>query len=597
MASKPVSQWRLEDAVTAAGSNLPKDYSVCVKLIEHEDQWLDGSEWVGQRSLDPRTDGLLNAQRRAQYIPDDVLSEGCDNRTNGLVGQEADIQLVPLTPEGKDDQPSEAQKTFAEQTLRTLSTFWNKKGLWDVVRVALNRLHYAKRCEVVASVAEDNLVRTPNPQGQVTLALPAATDLAAALDVVELYAPPPDSAIRYTDPRSGRPVAVIVNEQDGRKQAQIWFVNPGSKQTEVRLFGTANSPSDPATGETKPSMTLDTKGRLPVAEARGSRIVTYSARRLQAQLNLATTYTSRTIEFSGSRERYFKNVEPPGMWWKVPPLNGRPLEIDSETPGGPYYKHPVPWILGADVSNNLIGLRTVETRNDGSRLEAFAEPGIDALDPVDPKFTTDGADAVQFRLYKRLKQGHLGMQKTGETSGTAYIQARAQHEADLKAVKGAVEGMLRDLLEYVLALAGIMNPASASILDNYRIEVTLKVNAGPVTADEARLAKDLRNDWVISTRECMVRCGVEDPQAMQDEIEKDPMYWSAFWGKMGQAIQAMVLQIPGLTAGGAAALLKLPPDIIKILATGEAPGFENVVPTTPTAPEVAPNRPRPRAVA
>jgi hypothetical protein len=593
MATKPLDQWRLDDAVNAAKTSLPDDYRTCVRLIEDEDHWNNGVDWPGQRSGDPVTDGILSAKRRDMFIPDDQLSEGCDNRTNGLIGQEADIQLVPLTPQGKDGAPSEEQKTFAKNVLRSLSQFWNNKGFWSVQRNALNRLHYAKRTDVIAFVAEGNM--PVNPDG--TRALPNRDNLDDALALIELEAPPPDTAIRYIDPLTKRPVAIIVTAQDNsRQQAQVWSYNPESKLTEVRIFGAKEAPRDPSTGVTAPTLTLNTRGRLPVAEARGQRIVTKSARRLQTQLNLATTYTSSTIEFSGSRERYFENVEPPGIWLKTPPSNRKPLAVDDDSPGGPWYKHSVPWVIGADISNSIVGLRTRETRNDGTQVESYATPGVTALDPVDPAFTTNAAEAVSLKLYRRMKQGHLGLAKTGEASGTAYIQARAQHEADLKSVKGPVEGMVRDLLEYILALAGLIHPGSAGILDTYRIEVTLKISAGPVTADEARLAKEMRDARGISTREFMARIGVEDAQAMQDEINADPLMMAGYWAQIGSAIQTLVTQVPGMTASGAGALLKLPPDVLQILATGVAPGFEDTPAPVPDAPETRPPN-RPRAVA
>ena len=591
MAIKPLDQWRLDDAVNAAKTDLPDDYPICARLLEREDHWGDGRDaWVGQRSGDPVTDGFLQASRRDQFVPDDQLSEGVDNRTNGLIGQEADIRLVPLTPEGPDNTASDAQKQFAEDTLRSFTAWWDKKGFWDVVRVTLARLHYAKRCPIVAFVAPGNMQPTGTDGTQATL--PTAATLDAALDLIDLDAPKPDTAIRYIDPLTRRPVAVIVTEVDGRQQAQMWTVDPVTKATEVRFFGVKDAPADPTTGKTKPTLTVNTGGRLPVAEARGSRIVTKSARRLQNQLNLATTYTSRTVEFSGSRERFFGNIEPPGLWLRTPPLHVKPLEVDVETAGGPWYKHPIAWVMGADVSNSVTGLRQRETRPDGSQFESYATPLIQALDPVDPKFTTDAAEAISLKLYRRMKQGHLGLTKTGEASGTAYQQARAQFEADLKAVKAAVERMIRDCLEYVLALAGLMHAGSAGILDKYRFEVTLKVSAGPVTPDEARLAKEMRDARGISTREFMSRIGVEDPQAMQDEIDEDPLAAAEFWGKIGPAIQALTSQVPGLTAAAAGVLLKLPPDIVKILATGLAPGFEDAPVTQPDAPET-----RPRVVA
>ncbi len=498
MPIKPIADWTLSDAQTAARSSLPTDYEVNRKLIEDGDHFQDGTLWPGGRTGDAATDAAILKNVEPQFIADDVSGEMVENRTNGLLGQEADVDLVPLVALA-DSETTDAQDAKIEAILGELSAWWDRKGFWGKAGEAIGRVSYAKRASLRVYVAAGNLVNG---------ALPKFGTLAEALNAIEIDAPPTHLAIRYVDPKTQRPAAVIVTTVDDKDQAEIWTLDPATKQTSVRVIGS-----------TDPVVPLDLKGRLPLAEMRGARIITPSVRKIQSLLNFITTGIGRTVETASARERYFTNVEPPGMWLPTAPTSGPPLAVDTTTvPGRTYYKHRVPWVVGANVSNELVGFRTL----DANGREVFATPGVTVLDPVDPAFATNAAETVTLRLYKRGKQGHLGLADSAQASGTAYQQARAQFEADLKTLKGPAEGMVRDALEAVLAYAGLMYPAAAGILDRYRVAVTMHVTAGPVTADEARLAVELRDKGAIAQQTMQARVGIEDPVAEQATIDAEP---------------------------------------------------------------------------
>jgi hypothetical protein len=566
--TKPIEQWGLSDAKDAAARDLPPDHEVNRKLIEDKDQWQDGTLWPGFRTGDPTTDNFILANVKPQFIADDVLGEATDNRSGAMIGQEAAITLVPLVVAGTGNAPAgdtpvvddldEATRQEIEGIIAALSAWWDRVGLWPLMRLAIDRITYAGRSTIRCYVPAPKLVGT---------GLPTASDLPAALANIELDAPAPSSGARYVDPLTGSVNAVVIEKVDDKEQAQVWTVVPGPPgqpapgQVVVRILGDAVTTMGP----------FEMRGRLPLASAKGPRLITPSVRSLQAQLNFISTITTRTVETAGHRERYLGNVDPPGMWLPYPPTTGPALEVDDETdPKQVFYKHRVPWIVGANVTTELVGLPTTTRAPDGTETQNYATPFVQALDPVNPVYATDAAKVVTQRIYRRMKQGHLGLDSTAESSGVAYQQARAQFKGDLDALKPPLEMMLRDLLEAVLAIAGLMHAGSAGILDRYRVAVTLHPSAGPVTPDEARLAVELRDKRAISQSTMLGRLGMEDAVAEQQDIESDPGQNAALWQTLASAVQAL-LGLDGMTVAGAGFLLHLTEEQVAVLLTGLPP--------------------------
>jgi hypothetical protein len=564
--TKAVKDWTsLSDATAALAADLPADYKVNKQLVEQHDAWQEGALWPGHRTGDGAVDNALLARVKPQFVSDDVVGELIGNRIDGLIGQEADVGLEPL--DAGDGEVTPEQEKEIVRILSPLFAWWDTKRFWELVATAVRRESYAERASIRAWIPEANLVNG---------ALPTGKSFADALDLIELDAPLPDVGGRVKDVSTQRPTGVILSDVvlSGvvKKRAEVWTVDPVTKLTSVKVFAEGGTPVTP------PAINLG--GRLPVAEMRGERIVDESVVQLQSLLNFIVTYTGRTVETAGARERYLGNVEPPLLWLRSAPTSTPVIKTDDST-GTKLYGVRVPWVLGAGIATDLIGLEKPIVDLSGKITGYDHEtPSVTALDPVDPAFATNAADAVTMRLYKRGKQGHLALSSTAEASGVAYQQARAQFEADLKGLKGAAEGMIRDILEVVLAYAGLMSTEAAGILDHYRVVVTLHPSAGPIAADEARLATELRDKRAISQQTMLARVGVEDPVAEQAAIDADPLVRAAQWQAIAAAMGAL-LSVNGMTPEGAGWLLKLTPEQIGVFTTGIPPA-ENAPSAAPT---------------
>ncbi len=511
MPIKPVAQWTTyQDVKAVVDADLPTDYEVCRRMVEDGDHWLGGDGWIGHRTGDAVVDDTLRARIEPQFVSDDVMGELVENRTSGLIGQEADITLDPLESE-EEGLPEEVSQEITT-ILGALAHWWDRKRLWEKVGLASDRVSWTKRGAVWPYVPDGNLDRS-GESARPSLTLPTGKSLEEALDLIELDAPAPNTARRYQDPTTGRAVAIILTKIGEQNRAQVWEVNPETKQTEVRVFGEG--------GGTPAGIAADLGGRLPFGEMQGKRIVTPSLRRSQMLLNFAMTVAGRTLETASARERYIIDAEPELLWLTTAPSSSPVIKTHKNEAGQVVlWGVRMPRMVGAGVLNEIISLELPAKDGQGP---TFKSASVQALDPVDPAFATSAADAVTTRLYKRGKQGHLGLAKTGETSGVAYQQARAQFESDLRRLKGSAEGMIRDVLEGALALAGQMSTEAKGILQRYRVVVNLRISAGPITPEESQTAVTLRDAGVISQQSAQARVGVEDPDAEQEAIDSDKL--------------------------------------------------------------------------
>lgn len=553
---KPVADWQsYQDAKAAVEAGLPADYDLCRRIIEDHNHWLDGAGWPGHRTGDAVVDAAMRARIEPQFVADDVLGELTENRTNGLIGQEADIDLEPVT----EPDSEEAKAAVAKEVkgfLSDLARWWDRTRFWEEVSDASDRVSYATRGAVWPFIADGNLNAPPTEAGaQPARALQAVSSFAQALERIDVHAPVPHRAVRYKDPTTQRPVAVVLRKVGEQERAEVWRTNPETGQTEALVFVEG--------GATPTALPVGLGGRIPLGEMRGKRIVTDPLRRVQYLLNFIMTVTGRTVESAGFRSVHVSNAEPQLMWLPTKPTIEPILKVNYDKAGNEIsWAVRTPPIFGAGILNEWQGLEIPAGPNQPQQI---ATPGITALDPVDPAFATNAGVAVRKVMYRRAKQGHLATESTAESSGTAYQQARAQFESDLHRLKATCEGMIRDVLEAVLAMAGQMHPESATILQRYRLVVNLRISAGPVTADEARLAVELRNARAISQQTMQARVGVEDPAAEQTAIEADPMMRAEFWQKMSAAI-GVLIQLADLDAARAGELLGLTPEQVAILA-------------------------------
>lgn len=568
MVLPPIANWSAENARQAVRESLGQDFEINRLMLEDKDFWQGGSMWPGHRTGDKGVDDALLRNIEPQFSVDDILSEVMENFADGLLHFEASVMLDPMKPAPKGTPAEETQQQDQTAKLRSLSLWWDRKKFWRKARAAAKRSRYAPlkdnpgvgRGDLRFWVPPVNLTTTAGADGSVTRLLPTLLPLDDALARVEVDDVRPDVAAIYIDPLTRERAAVLLVMVGEQEEVEVWTVRGqgDTRETVLRVLTSGN-----VAAQAVPEFVLKLGGRLPLVELEGDILLTKPTRQIQNILNFITTVLPRTVETAGFKERYFLNAEPPGIWLRTPPEG--PALDKKEEGGVTWYKHRVPWVLGASITTEVQGIWTAGA----DKVQQFANPGVTIAEPTDPKFVTDAATAVEGLIYKRCRQGHLAITSIAEASGVAYQQHRAQFENDLGNAKAGVEGLVRDGLETALAFAALMSEEAVALLRDYRIVVDLHIHAGPVTPDEARLATELRDKRAIGQQTMMSRVGVEDTVAEEAAIVADPFFQLDLSKKRAEIVQAWIAA--GAEMGVAASFAGLTPEETQMLVTASVP--------------------------
>lgn len=595
LTKKALDQWTADDITTAAKSGLPTTYDKARLMLEEHDYFQDGKLWPGERA----EGGLTTEQMRRikdVFIADPLLEEVRENRSNGLLQREPTVGFDLRGPQAvvNEDDLTEEQKTAkqqtdaerdqrVEETVKAIAAWWDRTKFWERVKEAFGRTSYSRRSALRVFVPTSRLLDATllDPKTQVGVPVKAfnpASTLAEALSRIEVEAPLPDNAGRFKLVTQEDVAVVVTGSTDQDRVTELWSIENGD--TVVRLPGIPGNFGDRMAG--RRTITYPLGGRLPICEMKTAELVTEPIIRQQSLLNLQTTVLGCATSKAGFPERYISNAEPPGLWRTTPPddVPANLVETSTDLSGRTIYKHQRPWVFGFTQVAEVLGEKITETTATGT-IQRRETPTVTRFEPVDPTYVKIAIEVTKNRLYHLCRQGHLANDSTAEASGVAYQQARAGHEADLVSQKGALEGMVRDVLEVVLAYAGLMHPATKQFLEEFRAVVTLHVTSGPITPAESQEVRANLAARLISQETAMGRIGVEDITAEMAAILRNPAAAADMWTKISAAIGTLVATVPGLAPDGAAALLKLSDEEIEIFRTGVAPVRAGGSPSTP----------------
>jgi hypothetical protein len=534
MATAPIkhfTEWALADAEAAvkaakiAAVGTEEAFNANYALVEEGDHWRKGEAWVGPRGGEAARSTVLAAVQR-QLTPVDATAEGLENVANGLLQREPGLTFAPFEPAGTDEQgqptgqASDEQQAEIDAMTSWLSAWWDRVKLWERARAAVKRGCWAGYGTLRAWVASRHLQSvtqrdSDGRESQVTQ-LPTNLPFDQALVRVQLEAPEPADAVIHTDPDTQERCAVFLftDASTQKRVAEIWFIdedaNTGGK-TVCRVLRDGM-----ATEEHR----LELAGHLPINAVEMEVLVTDAVRRQQNRLNFGESILVRSIETSGFRERYTTNAKPQGIWMESAPTDGPALDAQTDATGKTWYLHPTVRTLGASITTDLYG---IDTTDPVTGKGSVATPGITFADPTDPEFAIKAARHAKRTLLESMRQGHLTTESTAESSGLAYVQARAAFQSDLENRKGPTEGLIRDTIEAVVAYAALMSndPLARTFLERYRCVVDLHPNAGPVSPDERRAIMEMAEKGFISWETAQAWLGVEDTAAEQSAIDAE----------------------------------------------------------------------------
>lgn len=546
------ADWTLEDAQTVVQRDLKRalgdgGYERRETYVVDNDHWHDGKEWVGPRGS-AETEQMVLRAVRPQFTPNDAVGEGLDNAEDGLFTVEPRLAFVPVElPEDPESQAALDLQAEADQLEADFAAWWDRVGLWDVIARAYRNSLWATRGPLRLRIPSANL-----DAGEDGFRLPVGLERRDALDRIRVSAPDPDRARVWEDPDTLDRVGVYLYTEDEEDQAEIWIESGG--ELRYRIVG--------KDGSVQEEQRLPAGVRLPMVEVESPLLITDPVLRQQQRLNFFETLAVRVAETAGFPERYFLDVDPPGLWVKGRPVNGDYMDV-RDTPTGQEYLVPAPLALGASVANFLQGV-LYGREDEPSRTT----PSVQFRDPTDPEYVIRLAVHGRRTLLESMKQGHLAGTETAEASGVAYQQARARFEAWLKRRKAAVERAVRDVIVAAGTLAEAMGPGGGSVFERFRVRVDLTVNAGPVLPDQVRSVADLYAAGLRSRSTALAETGVEDVSAEEAALEHEAAT-SVDRRLERKAKQAEIIQQVGPVASieGAAKFAEVEPDEAKALAS------------------------------
>lgn len=557
----------LEASLGGAGGRAGFDANKA--YAEIGDHWQQGRGWPIPGNMSAVVQQIVLTAVEPQFRPIDVIGEVLDNVANGLLDQEPDVSFTPITPVA-DPKSEEAKQHQAEidTMVALISAWWDRRKFWEQTRKTVRRSRWAARAAMRLSIMQSALVQTTTGD-TITTSLPTNLPFDKALASLLLTAPSPDTGFVYTDPDTEEQCGVFffnrgVAPQTVTKHVELWFVEDG--KTVFRVVH--ESAADPQ------EFSLALAERLPIAEMTADLLITDSVRRQQKSLNYFETVLVRVVDTAGFPERYTTNAMPQGVWLTTPPENGPPLEI-RDVDGTRYYMHQVPRALGPMITSDLRGI-PIGSPDDPTR-QTIATPGIIRFEPTDPEYLTKASNHGRQTILRECKQGHLATDSTAESSGNAYVQARAIFGKDLRATKGPLEAMIRDIIEAAIALGEAMSSGtrSESFLAKYRCVVNLHVDTGPPVPAEMAEYRAQNGANLLSRESAMARSGVEDTSAELLALANDPMARAGLWKARGEAMNALVTA--GATFEGAAETLGITKDELALLIPTDTSGG-NVLP-------------------
>lgn len=499
----PAVDWTLKHAATVVEGALRRalgdaGYKRRQQYILQHDHWQGGVEWIGPRGS-PETERMVLSAVGPQFTPNDVVSEGLDNAEDGLFTVEPRLTLVPLDPIEDEGPAADAQAAEIDEIVGDLAHWWDAVGLWEVVSQAFRNSLWSTRGPLRLRIPAA-LLEARDDGGY---RLPTGLDRREALERIRLSAPDPDRARVWEDPDTLATVGVYLFKDGDDDLAEVWIEEAG--QVSFAIVGKDGIVGDGPTP-------LPEGVRLPMIEIRSPLLVTDPVLRQQQRLNFFETLLVRVAETAGFPERYFLDVDPPGVWVQGRPVNGDYLDV-REGDSGTEYKVPVPLEMGAAIANFLQGV--TYGRDDEPQRAA---PSVAFRDPTDPDYVIRLAKHGRRTVLESMKQGHMAGDSAAEASGVAYQQNRARFESWLKRRKASVEAAVRDVVVAALELSDAMGSA-ARVLERYRVRVDLTVNAGPVLPDQTRATAELYAARLRSRATALAETGVEDVSAEEVALE------------------------------------------------------------------------------
>jgi len=465
------------------------DWLAANQLFYTGDHWQDGQGWSGP--LLEATHALYNEillEIQRGFVSKNTIKEIVDRHKDGVVGREPMWNMALRRPLAENEEPTADEKTLIDEAEALLTDWWDNRKAHKTIQDAATTLLWAGR----------GVLRLFVPPGELEDGLIPQADLQTSVDRLYLDDPEPDQATVHTDKRTMQDIGVYLYQEDEQERAELVYLDGGGN-TVIRIVGRETDEDD-----AEPLFTLPLSGHLTLFEMERETLVTEQIRQLQKSQNLALTMLQRNVIQGGFLERTFFNAQLPGR------------EIDD--PYAPDGKKFVPDALyvGPGATNFLSGVVT----EDEQGRQVVANPSVTYRDPVPVTTFRETKEEMYRCILEEAHQLHATISGDAVAAADSRKQARQDFEQSLRDTRTELENAIRWLLETVLAMAATFS-GQPGYFDTLRAVATCRLELGPISADDQRVAAELVEKKVISRETAMSRVGVDDVDAEKTKIEEE----------------------------------------------------------------------------
>lgn len=501
------------------------------QLFVDGDHWQGGQGWIGP-TVQPNEEGgpQVVAEIKRGFVSRNATREVVIRHRDGVVGREPSWAYGPARPMEDDEEPTEQEQAAIDEAEAAVTRWWNRRGVQRRLQDVVDLLLHQGRGELRLLVPRGRLVRSEQPaqgDGDTTTTTvyqaPAVKDLEAALRLIYLDTPHPNSATVAEDPETLEEVSLLTYKVDDRDVAELCYLeDPLAPEDEaVTLLRVTGSG-----GGADQTHRYGLGGRLLLHELRRDLLVTQQVQEQQKALNLASSMVPRTVVTAGFLERVITNAKMPGYY-----------VADASAPGGKRFV-PLPMAFGSGTTNFLQG----ETHSDRDGTTRVASPGVHWREPVSPKASIEAQNAHYGNILHECHQAHYLITADATASAVSRVEARVDFINSLRGTQAAVEQAGRWLLDTLLALAAAImgQQYGSSLAARLRADFSCRLQVGQLSAEEQRVVIERMEKGLLSQEDAMVLLGVDDVDAMLQRINGQPGARLELATKQAEAFQAWV---------------------------------------------------------
>lgn len=460
------------------------------------DHWQKGRQWVGPPDADVAgRDVVLSTKIYPIFVSKNIIKEIIESHRDAVIGQEPDWSAATREALPKGQDPSTQLQALMNEAEMLATEWWDSKRILDVLQNATSNLLATGRGPLRLFVPKAFI----SEEG-----IPDPGDLKTWLGRIYLAAPSIGQQAIITDDDSMMQAGVYVTENKGEKRTELSFVDDDGK-TILRIYDDKGNESE--------TDGLDLGGNIHHFEMQREPLITEQIRQNQALFNTTLTMRTRNVGVGGFPERTFLNAKAPSHFEADPDDPGKKVEVFDDLK------------VGAGTTNFVVG-HTIE--DEQGNIKGLTNASVSYRDPV----KVDTFEATERAAYQNIleeaRQLHRLIARDATASGESRIQARSDFVTSLGDTKTQVDAAGRWVLETALALAATLSN-NAGRFKALRFRFDSMIDAGPLSSDERRLIREETEGPkpIRSVQNAMALLGIEDPQAMIEEIASESELFGA----------------------------------------------------------------------